>query len=104
MLMKTYGIPLQYVVGHHDIQEGKPDIGNEYVSLMRLLVLLYALDREDGALLDLIPVTHDNDPRVTIAHYFGGPFGQFTQMRLGDEGITALLELGFCNYALEFCD
>lgn len=103
MLMKTYGIPLQYVVGHHDIQAGKPDVGDEYASLMRLLVLLYALDREDAALLDLIPISRDNDPRVAISYYFGGPFGLFTQMRLGDEGVTALLELAFCNYGIAFC-
>jgi hypothetical protein len=103
MLMKTYRIPLQYIVGHHDIQEGKPDIGNEYASLMRLLVLLYALDRRDEALLDLIPVVRDSDPRVVIGDYFAGPFGRFTQARLGDEGVAALLTLAFCYHDLQFC-
>ncbi len=103
MLMKTYRVPLQYVVGHHDIQEGKPDIGNEYASLMRLLVLLYALDRSDEALLDLIPVVRADDPRVVIGDYFGGPFGRFTQARLGDEGVAALLTLAFCYQDLGLC-
>jgi hypothetical protein len=103
MLMKTYGIPLQYIVGHHDIQEGKPDIGNEYASLMRLLVLLHALDRGDEALLDLIPAVRDGDPRVVIGDYFAGPFGRFTQARLGEEGVVALLTLAFCYHDLQFC-
>jgi len=103
MLMKTYRVPLYYLVGHHDLQEGKPDVGNEYAALMRLLVLLYALDRGDSTLLDLIPVRRDNDPRAVVADYLGGPFGRFTQARLGDDGLEALMALVFCDGELEYC-
>lgn len=53
-LMKQYGIPASSILGHHEIQLGKPDPGKKFMATIRCLVGLKALTDPDPRMKELV--------------------------------------------------
>jgi hypothetical protein len=72
-LMKHYRIPANSLLGHHELQLGKPDPGKKFMALIRYLIGVKALLDQDEQMFRLVfgPfLWRGLDPREAVAQYF----------------------------------
>jgi murein DD-endopeptidase MepM/ murein hydrolase activator NlpD len=72
VLMKAYKIPAWDVIGHYEIQPGKGDPGKEYLSTIRFLLGIKALQEPDKELKELVfgNFINGKDYRKAARDYF----------------------------------
>lgn len=83
-MMKRYQIPLYQVVGHNEIQDGKYDVGDEFMALTRFLIVLYAYKENDSELKALLPADMQNmgSEEEVVERYWTSDMGVYSQRRL----------------------
>ncbi len=72
-IMKRYGISAANILGHNEIQLGKPDPGKKFLALIRYLIGVKALCDNDEAMRRLVfgqYMGSDGDARQAVRAYF----------------------------------